>query len=489
MSNSAKNLAESISDGTITAMQAVQACLDRIDRHNPAINAIVTLNKESALNAAKAANIRIGQGGDLPPLFGVPISVKDAFETQGIRTTASHPPLKDFVPTKDATVVARLKEAGAIVLGKTNLPQLAGDLQCWSPLFGRTNNPWNPALTSGGSSGGSAAAVAMNFSFLDIGSDLAGSIRIPAAYCGVAGLKATENRVPRTGHIPHLPGTERSVRHLLSLGVLARCVDDLRLGFDSIAGPDGIDTEIPPLPICSAKPAKTRPLRVAWWDDFNGLPLCSRTRTGLDRTVQQLIQAGMTVERCCPNGFDFEEAWYAYGIIAGAEVGLGMPAMERLPLSMIGRFLPKSQALVRAFAAGMTFNFRQYNEALNIRERFISQLEQFLDSWDVWLCPVTPSVAFPHQRPNRFGKPTTIRVDDHQLSYLEGTISMAVPFSLTGSPVVTLPVDVVNGLPVGVQLVGQRWRDEDLLDNCLMIEAVTGGFQAPPSYEPFTITS
>ncbi len=484
MRNSAKDLIQSIREGRVTTTHAVQTCLNRIERHNPAINAIVTLNNEAALNAAKAADIRIGQVGDLPPLFGVPISVKDAFETQGIKTTSSHPPLKDYVPTIDATVVARLKEAGVIVLGKTNLPQLAADLQCWSPLFGRTNNPWNPSLTSGGSSGGSAAAVAMNFSFLDVGSDLAGSIRIPAAYCGVAGLKATENRVPRTGHIPHLPGAERSVRHLLSFGVLARCVDDLRLGFDSIAGPDGIDTEVSSMvPISAAKPVKARPLRVAWWDDFAGVPICSRTRTGLDRAVQQLSQAGMNVERCCPDGFDFEEAWYAFGIIMGAEVGLVMPAIERLPLSLVGRFLPKSQPLVRAFAGGLAFNWRRYNEALNIREQLIIQLEQFLDKWDVWLCPVTPSVAFPHQSPRKFGKLPTIMVDDHPLSYLEGTISMVVPFSLTGSPVVTIPVGVINGLPVGVQVVGKRWRDETLLDCSKVIESATGGFQSPPNYE------
>jgi amidase len=149
---------------------------------------------------------------------------------------------------------------------------------------------------------------------------------------------------------------------------------------------------------------------------------------------------------------------------------------------MVGRFLPKSQALIRSFTAGLRFDFRQYNEALTIRERFISKLEQFLDLWDVWLCPVTPGVAFLHQRPSKFGKPPAIMIDDHRLSYLEGTISMTVPFSLTGSPVTTLPVGVVNGLPVGVQLVGQRWCDEALLDNCLAIEVVTGGFQPPPGY-------
>ncbi len=323
------------------SIDTLQTCLDQIDLHNPAINAIVTLDKENAINTATKMDFRIAnQEKDLPSLFGVPVSIKDAFETQGIKTTSSHPPLKDYVPTNDATVVKRLKDAGAIVLGKTNLPQLASDIQCWSPLFGRTNNPWNLELTSGGSSGGSAAAVAMGFSFLDIGSDLAGSIRIPAAYCGAAGLKATENRIPRTGHIPHLPDAERSVRHMLSFGVIARCVDDLRLGLDVIAGPDGIDSEVHPVSTEIANLKKTRSLRVAWWDDFSGVPICSRTKAGLNSTVQQLTDAGMEVQRCFPDGFDFEAAWYAYGIIMGAEVGLGMSTIERLPLSLIRGLLP-----------------------------------------------------------------------------------------------------------------------------------------------------
>jgi hypothetical protein len=166
MCNSAKDLTQAIREGSVTITDAAQTCFDRIERYNPTINAVVTLNKEAALNAAKAADAHLKQGGDIPPLFGVPITIKDAFKTQGIRTTSSHPPLKDYIPTTDATVVTRLKNAGAIILGKTNLPELAGDIQCWSPLFGRTNNPWNPSLTSGGSSGGSAAAVAMNFSYL-----------------------------------------------------------------------------------------------------------------------------------------------------------------------------------------------------------------------------------------------------------------------------------------------------------------------------------
>jgi len=490
MRNSAKDLTKSIREEKVSIIDTVQTCLDRIDRYNPVINAIATLDTETAMNTAKKMDFRIvNQDKDLPALFGVPVSIKDSFETQGIKTTSSYPPLKDYIPTSDATVVKRMKEAGAIVLGKTNLPQLAAGIECWSPLFGRTNNPWNTALTSGGSSGGSAAAVAMNFSFLDIGSDLAGSIRIPAAYCGVAGLKATENRVPRTGHIPHLPSTKRSVRHMLSFGVLARCVDDLRLGFDIIAGPDGIDSEVPPISTNVVNLKKKQPLRVAWWDDFGGVPLCSRTRTGLERTIQQLRYAGMYVEHCFPEGFDFEAAWYAFGIIMGAEVGLEISTIERLPLSLIRHFLPKYQPLIRSVAAGMSFDWKRYNEALNIRDHLISQIEQFLENWDVWICPVTPSVAFPHKNPRKFKMLPTIMVDGRPISYLEGTVSMTVPFSLTGSPVVTVPVGVVAGFPVGVQVIGKRWHDEALLENCIQIELATGGFQPPPDYKYNPLTN
>ncbi len=484
MCNSAKKSSQSIREGKITVVELVQNCLDRICRYNPTINAMVTLDKENAMNTAEKMDFCIAnQDKYLPSLFGIPISIKDAFETQGIRTTSSHPPLKNHIPKNDATVVKRLKKAGVIVLGKTNLPQLASDTQCWSPLFARTNNPWNSELTSGGSSGGSAAAVTMNFSFLDIGSDLAGSIRIPAAYCGVAGLKATENRIPRTGHIPHLPDAERSVHHMLSFGVLARCVDDLRLGLDVIAGPDGIDSEVPPISTNKINPKTMHRLRVAWWDDFNGVPICHRTKAGLNSAVQQLTDAGLEIEHCFPEGFDFEAAWYAYGIIMGAEVGLGIPTMGRLPLSLIGRFIAKSQPILRSVALGMSFNWKRYNDALNIRERLISQMEQFLEKRDVWVCPVTPSTAIPHRKPGKLTMPPRVMVDDHPMPYLEGTVSMTIPFSLAGSPVVTIPAGVINGLPVGIQVVGKRWHDEKLLDDCRIIESILGGFQSPPGYE------
>lgn len=460
--------------GQLSFTEVTEQHLQRIARHNASVNAVVTLNREQALRQARELD-RARNQQPLPPLAGLPITVKDAFATAGLRTTASHPPLAGYVPAHDATLVASLRQAGAVLLGKTNLPQLAAYPHCNSPLFGPTRNPWNPALTSGGSSGGSAAAVAMGFSCLDLGSDIGGSIRIPAAFCGVAALKATENRLPRTGHIPHLPDGRRSVRHCLSFGLLARDVDSLQLGFEQLVGPDEQDTEVPPVALMQPASIEGN-LRIAWWDDFDGLPLCQRTRAVLQRSVQALQEQGFTVGRCKPAGFDFDAAWYAYGVIAGGEIGLGMPGAERWLLSACGRFLPRSQRLGRYFTQGLRSGLRNYNQALNLRERLIHELEGFLNQWDVWMCPVAPTVAYPH-----IAKPwSTLAVDQQRLPYLEATVSMTTPFSLTGSPVVTLPAGVEQRLPVGLQMIGKRWQDERLLAVCRDIAPALGGYQEPP---------
>lgn len=473
-----RKIAKLIACGEMSATDMVVNCLTNIRENNQAVNAIVTLNEHAALAAAHQLDSQ--KNTELSsPLHGIPISIKDAFETSGLRTTSSHPPLARNIPHKDATVVARLKAAGAIVIGKTNLSELAGNPQCWSPIFGSTNNPWDLSLTSGGSSGGSAAAVAMGFSMIDPGSDIGGSIRIPAAYCGVAGLKATENRIPRTGHIPHLPTGTRSVRHLLSFGMLARHVDDLRVGLEVMAGPDNMDCEVPRMAI-AAQLGIRRPLRIAWWDDFCGLPLCPRTRKALDRTVENLTHQGFEVERRCPRSFDFDRAWYAYGTIAGAEIGLGMPTVNRQMLAWIGRLIPSSQPLARYFLRGLSFDWRRYNDALNLREQLISELEQFLEYWDAWLCPVAPTVAYPHCRLDGLRKPPNIEIGSHSLPYIEATISMVTPFSLTGSPVVVLPCGIEDGLPVGLQFIGRRWQDESLLSCCERIEVFSAGYIPPP---------
>ncbi|NEO92949.1 MAG: amidase, partial [Moorea sp. SIO3G5] len=203
---SASELAKAIRDRTVSSVEVLDAHLEHIALHNSKLNAIITLDAENAYQRATEADDALGRGEIWGRLHGVPVTIKDSLETKGLRTTSSYEPLANYVPTQDATVVARLRAAGAILLGKTNTPKLTTDFQTNSPLFGRTNNPWNLDYTSGGSTGGGAAAVAAGLSPLELGSDLGGSIRVPGHFCGVFGLKPTEHRVSTFGHIPELPG-------------------------------------------------------------------------------------------------------------------------------------------------------------------------------------------------------------------------------------------------------------------------------------------
>lgn len=487
----ATQAAEDLRAGRYSAEQLVLACQARIDRHNPDLNALVRLNREGALAAAREADRRLAQGDALPALLGVPVSIKDAFATRDMITTSSFRPLAHYQPPADATVVARWREAGAVLMGKSNLPELAGAPHCWSPLFGLTRNPWNRDLTPGGSSGGGAVAVAAGFSLLEIGSDIAGSIRIPAAYCGVAGLKATENRIPRTGHIPHLPpeygGPGRSVWHMLAFGVLARCVADLHLGYNLLAGPDGSDCTVPPFapsaPSVVVKADTGAPMRIALWEDFAGTPLCPHTRRGLAKMADKLCAAGHHVVRCAPPDFDVQAAWEAFGMIGGAEIGLGMPAWQRRLLLVARYLLPRDHVITQAVARGMSFDLRRYNAALNRREELIQSLESFLDTWDAVICPVAATGPYPGEPMPLTRKPPRLPVGDASLPYLEATIPMTVPFSLTGNPVVSLPIGIEDELPVGVQVVGKRWREDSLLETCARLERLFGGFVPPAKLE------
>src|SRR5437667_525540 len=242
--SSTTQLAVAIRAGHVSATEVLEAHLAQIDTHNPALNAIVTMDTERAHERAREADEALARGQVWGPLHGVPFTLKDAHATAGMRTTTGFPPLADYVPKVDSTVTARLKAAGGILIGKTNVHvMLADPAQTNNPIFGRTNNPWNSERTPGGSSGGAAAALAAGMTPFEIGTDLSASIRIPAHFCGVYGLKPTEQRVPLTGLIPGLP-TPRSVRIMSCIGPMARTVDDLALLYAILAGPDGRDTEM-----------------------------------------------------------------------------------------------------------------------------------------------------------------------------------------------------------------------------------------------------
>lgn len=475
---SAGELAAAIRSREISAVDALEAHIAQIARHNPALNAVVTRDEGAARKRAAEADAALARDEVWGPLHGVPITVKDVFETAGMRTTASFKPLSGHIPREDATVVARIRAAGAIVWGKTNMPELALDFQSNGPLFGRACNPFDVGRTPGGSTGGGAAAVAAGLSPFEIGSDLAGSIRLPSHFCGLFGFKPTEHRVPGAGHIPELPGAPKSVRHMGCMGPLTRSVTDLRLVFTLLAGPDLRDVDVPPVPLDAVPARPLDQLRVAWSDDFGGLTVSAETRDALAKLAASLSQHGVKVERRSPPSFDYESAWRTCGEMVGAEVGATLPIHFRLLFQM--QFLTKHglDPLSAAVVRGAGFGMRQYAAMLTRRDALIASMERFLAGWDVWLCPVSTVQAIPHCKTGE-----SIDVDGTKRSYLWGLGGYTSVFNLTGNPVVVLPLGRGrSGMPIGVQVVARRWSDMHLLSVAEQLATVTGTFQRPPGF-------
>ena len=446
----ATELARAIRAREVSAVEVLDAHLAQIARHNPALNAVVTLDAEGARRRAGAADAALARGENWGPLHGVPLTLKDGHSTAGMRTTAGDPALADYVPTADGTVAARLRAAGAIILGKTNVSRLLMDIQSDNDVFGRTNNPWDLARTPGGSSGGAAAALAAGMTPLDIGSDYAGSIRIPAAFCGVYGLRPTEGRVSLAGHIPDRPGAPRTNRVMWSIGPLARSVADLALAFRVLAGADPRDPAVPPLPAADASPPAFGALRLAWAPTFPGLPGAAAVRA----TVEALATA---LER------------------EGARVAEQLPALDFAAQAQVRTALAK--ALAAAAPPGDTPPplLADYFALLDERDALIAAWEAFFAEWDALLCPVAMIPAFPHCPT---GAPLLVDGTPHKYWRI---IGHCVPFSLTGHPVVVIPAGRdPAGLPIGVQIVGRRWGDAALLALAGQIAAVVGPVGRPP---------
>ncbi len=478
----AGELARIIRDREASAEEVLEAHLRRIGTHDEPLNALVTLDEDGARRRAREADDALSRGNVQGPLHGVPVTIKDCYETAGIRTTSGFPPLKEHVPAEDATVVARLRDAGAIVMGKTNLSVLATDWQTDNPVFGRTNNPWDRTRTPGGSSGGSAAAVAAGLSPLDVGSDIGGSIRVPAHFCGIYGLKPTEHRVPSTGHIPdwRIPGktSTGNARHMGVYGPLARSVPDLRLSFSLLAGPDGRQPDVPPLPVAAESPAPpVRELRIAWTDRFGDAAVSSDTLGMLEQVVTALERQGASVERIEPR-IDYDSLWRSWGEVVGAEVGGSMPFLLRNMVRLQFLFMRDRSPIRKGILRGFRFTMRELAQALERRDDIARSHDDALQRFDAWLCPVTVGPAFTHRKPG-----TPIEVDDRRVPYFLAVGGYTTPFNLSGHPSVVLPAGrSAEGLPIGVQIVGHRWMDERLLAVAASLDEVIGDFRHPPDF-------
>ena len=480
----ATQLARSLEAKEVSSVEVVDAYLQQIDRHNGEINAIATLNRDEAIKRAKEADKALAKGENWGALHGVPITVKDLLETAGIETTAGYPPLENYIPQQDATAVARLKAAGAIILGKTNTPEFGGDYQTNNPLSGRTNNPWNLDRTVGGSSGGSAGAIASGFSPLDLGSDIAGSIRLPAHYCGVYSFMPTDGQVSTAGHVPPLPGQSRYIRHMLRVGAFARSIADLQLCFSLIAGADDRQPDIPNLPLNQPK-KELSDLKIAWTKGYSFLPIDSDTSACLQNFIDSLSSTNCHLTESNPTDLDWYDTLTDYGILSFFELFASTSVKDifrGFQFSFKTEFLARTQT---SFKSGTPFtqktnmafppSLAKYKAILAQRDRIMSIMDRFMNDWDAWICPVSLSPAFPHCNT---GQP--IEVDGVKFPYLLACGGYTMPLNFTGSPVVTIPIGKSKlGLPIGVQIVGKRWQDLELLAIAQRISQVAGDWEYP----------
>ncbi|ESZ24579.1 MULTISPECIES: amidase [unclassified Mesorhizobium] len=448
------DLAAAIAARKISAVEALDAHLVQIDRHNEAVNAIVNLDLEGARERAENADVALAHGDALGSLHGVPFTLKDTHETADMKTTVGFAPFADYVAKADSPVVARLKAAGGILIGKTNVATMLGDWQSDNPLFGRTSNPWNRSRTSGGSSGGAAAAVATGMTPFDVGTDMQDSIRLPSAFCGVYGLKPTEHRVSLAGAFPDPNGAARSVRLMSCLGPLARSVEDLALIYKIIAGPDGADTDLAPVPVEAMPRLDLKTLRIAVAPSFPGFPVAGKIAAAVESLAKRLQSAGVIVEEANLPEIDLHDDLEQGGDLIGMMLEAAQPEPPEQPTPITNWF-----------------------EALARRDRSILAWDRFFETCDALLCPVAMTTAFAHCEPG-----TPIEVDGKEQSYWMLPAYGAV-FNYSGHPALSLPCGQDrDGLPIGLQLVGKRWSESRLLGIAKAIEALTGGFKRPPGY-------
>lgn len=484
----AHQLAQMIRDRQISAVEVLDAHLEQIAKHNHKLNAICTLDEAKARQRAKQADEALAKGINWGVLHGIPMTVKDVFETAGLRTTSGYKPLENYIPERDAAVIARLKAAGAIILGKSNLAELAGDFQSINSLFPPVKNPWNLDCTAGGSSGGSAAAIAAGLTPLELGNDFGGSMRQPAHFCGVYSLKPTDRRVSTRGHIPEVPGMPKCIRQVMTVGCFARSIEDLRLCFSVIAGADPLQPDVPPVPLDMPSGKSLPDLQIAWMDGWDEVPVFSEIKAAIQSVAQTLTQSGANVQRWQPANLHLAEMFQVCNPVTAFNNIYAQPHdwnSVRRALSFMFReatqgekTLRKLNNLSQLFPTFLNPKLKDYFEALTERDRLIIQMDQALDQYDILLCPVSATPAFTH-RPSG----TAIEIDGRHVPYGLASGTYTMPFALTEHPAIVIPIGKTQtGLPIGMQIVGKRWREMELLAIAQEIDQVVGDFRNQLGY-------
>jgi Asp-tRNA(Asn)/Glu-tRNA(Gln) amidotransferase A subunit family amidase len=462
---SAVAMAGQIRQKKISPVELVGAHLAEIEKLNPKLNAFVHVDAEGARRTAHDAETAVMQEKKLGPLHGVPVSIKSSFEVAGLRCESGTRLRAGYVPAQDAPLVARLGAAGAIVLGVTNTPELLMAWETDNLLYGRTSSPWDLERTPGGSSGGEAAAIAAGMSAGGAGSDGGGSIRVPAHFSGICGLKPTPGRIPATGHFPVSAGPFAQIG---VVGPMARTVADLKLLFDVMQGPDLGDTCAAPVPLRWPGEKEIRKLRVGYFEDDGRTPATPETCAAVRTAAEALRRAGFQVETFRPQGLEeARQLWWKYFVVAGGMLLRPMFKGRESDISPILKQFLEWSAAEPALTAETLLEAWIQRDLL--RTQFFAQMQQY----PILLCPAAAIPAFPHGE-------RSWQVEGKTVHYLDAW-SYTEFFNLLGNPAAVVPVGrSPEGMPIGVQIVGLPWEEEKLLAVAEVLEQQCGAWKRPP---------
>jgi Asp-tRNA(Asn)/Glu-tRNA(Gln) amidotransferase A subunit family amidase len=476
---SANELAAQIRGKLVSPVEVARAHLDRIERLNPKLNAFVDCKPEVVIAQAREAEKAVQRGDKLGPLHGVPVSIKSSIDVAGHRCETGSRLRAGHIASDDAPLVARLRAAGAVILGVTNAPELLMAWETDNLLYGRANNPWDLSRTSGGSSGGEAAAIAAGLSAGGVGSDGGGSIREPAHFCGICGLKPTPGRIPSTGHFPKAGGPFAMIG---VVGPMARTIEDIRLMFETMAGYDDGDPCSAPVRVVhgvvdkvidelSTTSAGARDVQIGFFEDDGRTPVTEETRSAVKRAVSILQNCGFRVEAFRPDGL--EEARQLWWDFFGTAGGMILEPMLRGHESELSPILREFQVWTQALPA-------HTGESLlaawlgrdAVREKILVQMRKC----PVLICPAAAIPAFRHGE-------REWQVEGKTVKYLDAW-SYCEWFNLLGFPAAVIPMgQSAEGLPIGIQIIGRPWQEEVVLEVAARLEKERGPWQAPPSLD------
>lgn len=465
----------------VSASELLDLTISRIEKFDGKINAVVVRDFERAREAAKSADAALARG-DQGALLGVPMTVKESYNVGGLPTTWGFPAGKDWRPSDDAVLVSRTKAAGAVIAGKTNVPFALADWQSYNDIYGTTNNPWDLGRTPGGSSGGSAASLAAGYVALELGSDIGGSLRVPAHYCGVFAHKPTYGILPGRGQTPPgAPALPSSV-DLAVVGPMARSAADLSLAMDVLAGPDETDAIAYSLNLPPPRATTLKDFRVLVIDDHPLVSTAASVRGALERTVQGLEKAGVRVTRRSALLPDLALTSRIYMMLLMPIFTADIPLEAYKGLaSMADTIPPTADSIDAARGRGLAASHRDWIHADRVRTGLREGWRQLFREFDVVLCPVMPTPAYPHDHsPDQ--RRRTIDIDGAACSYQDQILWPGIA-TVIGLPATAMPIDLSpEGLPIGMQIIGPWLEDRTPLRFAELTEQEFGGFKPPPGF-------